>query len=259
MKSRLVILSALLLLWVLPLAGGALCGFPEHFFRFPPLVIHPPVHAPFLAPVFWLFAVLGLLAAGILLSAPRPVPTGSGPPRVYPVGESVSPPWPSAPIPFPLHGKLGLILMLLSWILAWSRLDLPGPAEQHTFFPLWLGFIFTLDGLVFRRCGHSLYSRRRPAFLLMFPVSALSWWYFELLNRFVQNWWYPDRLDFGPLHYLIYSSLCFSTVLPAIAQIHSLLMTFPALRHRWSHGPPLHLPRTAGAGKSRQVFAGHAG
>ena len=245
MKSRLVILSALLLLWVLPLAGGALCGFPEHFFRFPPLVIHPPVHAPFLAPVFWLFAVLGLLAAGILLSAPRPVPTGSGPPRVYPVGESVSPPWPSAPIPFPLHGKLGLILMLLSWILAWSRLDLPGPAEQHTFFPLWLGFIFTLDGLVFRRCGHSLYSRRRPAFLLMFPVSALSWWYFELLNRFVQNWWYPDRLDFGPLHYLIYSSLCFSTVLPAIAQIHSLLMTFPALRHRWSHGPPLHLPRTA--------------
>ncbi len=43
---------------------------------------------------------------------------------------------------FPLHGWLGLILLLSSWILAWSRIDLPGPAEQHTFFPweLWNAF-----------------------------------------------------------------------------------------------------------------------
>lgn len=135
--------------------------------------------------------------------------------------------------------------MLVSWIFAWTRFDLPGPAEQHTFFPLWLGLIFTLDGLVFRRAGRSFFATRRPAFLLMFPVSALSWWYFEFLNRFVQNWWYPDRMDFGPGHYLVYSSLCFSTVLPAIFEIHALLMTFPSLRRRWSAGPRLRIPRAA--------------
>lgn len=247
MRSRLIILSALLLLWTLPLAGGAMRGFPEHFFRFPPLVIRQPVHAPFFAPVFLVFAAIGIFAMFILLRPPRPraiaepIP-GSSPPPPCGVGESVSL---STPSPFPLHGLLGLALLLLSWILAWSRLDLPGPAEQHTFFPLWLGFIFFLDGLVFRRSGQSFFATRRPAFFLMFPVSALSWWYFEFLNRFVQNWWYPDRMDFGPVHYLVYSSLCFSTVLPAILEIHALLMTFPALRQRWSRGPSCTRPRAA--------------
>ena len=124
-------------------------------------------------------------------------------------------------------------------------MDLPGAAEQHTFFPLWLGFIFVLDGLVFRRAGHSLFADRRREFLLLFPVSALSWWYFEFLNRFVRNWWYPDRLDFDPVHYLVYSSLCFSTVLPAVFEMRDFLATWPALRRRWSHGPRVRLPRAA--------------
>ena len=103
-----------------------------------------------------------------------------------------------------------------------------------------------MDGWVFRRSGASLFARRRATFFLLFPVSALSWWYFEFLNRFARNWWYPDRLDFGPIHYLIYSSLCFSTVIPAIFEIQALLLTVPALRVRWSNGPRLHIPRAAG-------------
>lgn len=242
MRNRGIVLLALVLLAALPFAGGALRGFETHFFHFPPLVVHQPVHAPHVVPVLWIFAALGLFAAALLLF-PRLV--GFRPPQACPVGESNLPSPPVSPRPFPLHGILGFALMLVSWFLAWSRMDLPGIAEQHTFFPLWLGFIFALDGLVFRRAGRSLFSHRRPAFLLMFPVSALSWWYFEFLNRFVQNWWYPDRMDFGPVHYLIYSSLCFSTVLPAIFEIRALLQTFPALRGRWSHGPRLQIPRAA--------------
>ena len=110
------------------------------------------------------------------------------------MGESV-PSTPSSPIPqpsssspFPLHGRIGLALLAVSWVLAWSRLDLPGPAEQHTFFPLWLGFILFLDGLVVRRSGTSLATTARRDFLWMFPVSAVSWWYFEFLNRSIRNW-----------------------------------------------------------------------
>ena len=222
------------LLWLLPLAGGAVRGFDVRFFRFPPLVASPPVHALFSWPVFCVFAAIGILAAGLLFFPRR---FGFPPPAVAFAPVRVS---------FPLHGRLGLVLLLVSWFLAWSRFDLPGPAEQHTFFPLWIGFIFFLDGLVFRRAGRSLFANRRRKFFLLFPVSALSWWYFEFLNRFVRNWWYPDRLDFGPVHYLVYSSLCFSTVLPAIFEIRELLMTFPSLRRRWSNGPHVRLPR-AGA------------
>ena len=241
MSKRVPILLALVLLAALPLAGGAWRGFPEGFFAFPPLVTQPPDHAPFAWPVFAVVAAIALLAAGILILGFRPPrPCGAGE-----SGPAVPPPPPRCP--FPRHGRLGLGLLLVAWFFAWSRLDLPGAAEQHTFFPLWLGFIFFLDGLVFRRAGRSLFTSRRPAFLLAFPISALSWWYFEFLNRFVRNWWYPDRLDFGPVHYLVYSSLCFSTVLPAIFEIRELLMTFPTLRRRWSNGPRVRLPHAGAA------------
>ena len=234
MKSRLIILFALVLIATLPLAGQSLRGFPEGFFAFPPLVHGQPVHAPFSWPIFAVFAAIGLLAAGLVLFPRRfgfsPLPAPS----------------PPAPSRFPLHGRLGLALLLVSWILAWGRFDLPGAAEQHTFFPLWIGFIFALDGLVFRRAGRSRFMNGRPAFALAFPVSALSWWYFEFLNRFARNWWYPDRMDFGPVHYLIYSSLCFSTVIPAIFEIRDLLESLPTLRDRWSRGPRLRLPHAAG-------------
>jgi hypothetical protein len=249
-RKRGPILSALVLLAALPLAGGAWRGFPDGFFSFPPLVASQPAHAPFSWPIFAVVAAIALLAGGILFIGfrpPRPC-TGPRPPRACTVGKSgPTVPPPPTKYPFPLHGRFGFALLLVSWFFAWSRLDLPGIAEQHTFFPLWLGFIFFLDGLVYRRAGRSLFASRRRAFVLLFPVSALSWWYFEFLNRFVRNWWYPDRLDFGPGHYLVYSSLCFSTVLPAIFEIRALLMTVPALRRRWSHGPRVRLPHVGAA------------
>lgn len=278
MTKRWPIVVALLLLAILPLAGSALRGFSADFFSFPPLVISPPSHAPFYFPIWLVFAALGLFTILLLLrprwfgfSPPRPcLADASGPPRAHPVGEPglSSPPRLGPPHPYtssessppnfsafspppssfsslPLHGWLGLLLLTVSWFLAWSRIDLPGPAEQHTFFPLWLGFILFLDGLVYRRSGKSLATISRRNFILMFPVSALSWWYFEFLNRSVQNWWYPDRIDFGPVHYLIYSSLCFSTVLPAIFEIRDLLATFPSLRHRFADGPHWHIPHAA--------------
>ncbi|MDD2240071.1 MAG: hypothetical protein PHI93_05355 [Kiritimatiellae bacterium] len=254
MTKRWPIVVALVLLAALPLAGSALRGFSEDFFSFPPLVTTQPVHAPFHMGIWLVFAALGLFTV-LLLLRPRwfgfSPDNSSGPPRPYAPNESSPPNFsasslpPSSLPPLPLHGWLGLLLLTVSWFLAWSRIDLPGPVEQHTFFPLWLGFILFLDGLVYRRSGTSLATTSRSRFILMFPLSALSWWYFEFLNRSVQNWWYPDRMDFGPVHYLVYSSLCFSTVLPAIFEIRDLLATFPTLRHRFSNGPRWHMPHAA--------------
>ena len=234
MKSRFVIGLALILLAVLPLAGGALRGFPTGFFSFPPLVVHPPQHAPFSVPVFLVFTALGLLAVLLFLS---PSWFGFSRPSALPV---------PAPSRFPLHGIIGYALMLTAWICAWGPFDLPDAIDRHTFFPLWLGFILTVDGIVFHRAGKSLFKNHRPVFLLLFPVSALSWWYFELLNRLVRNWWYVIPMKFGPVHYLIYSSLCFSIVLPAVFEVRAWLASFPAMRVRYSCGPRLRIPGAAG-------------
>jgi hypothetical protein len=191
------------------------------------------VHSAFSVPVFAGFAAIALLGAGLFLFPRR---FGFSPPsvsRALVIGR------------FPLHGKIGFVLMLAAWVCAWAPLDLPDWIAHHTFFPLWLGFIFTMDGLVFRRAGRSFFTNRRTMFWGLFPVSAVSWWYFELLNRIVQNWWYVIPMKFGPAHYLVHSTLCFSTVLPAIFEVRAWLESFPSLRVRWSRGPQLRLPGAA--------------
>lgn len=56
----------------------------------------------------------------------------------------------------------------------------------------------------------------RPRFFLMlFPLSAAFWWFFEYLNRFVQNWSYTG-VNYSPWEYFCYATLSFSTVLPAV-------------------------------------------
>jgi hypothetical protein len=75
----------------------------------------------------------------------------------------------------------------------------------------------------------------RPAlFLAHFPASAAFWWFFEYLNRFVQNWYYiGDRLD--AWSYFWYATLPFSTVLPAVLSTRHLLSTFSWPREKFGH------------------------
>jgi hypothetical protein len=64
----------------------------------------------------------------------------------------------------------------------------------------------------------------RPGyFLLLFPVSAMFWWFFEYLNRFVQNWHYVGG-DFTSWEYFLYATLSFSTVLPAVLGTRDLIL-----------------------------------
>ncbi len=65
----------------------------------------------------------------------------------------------------------------------------------------------------------------RPGyFLLLFPVSAIFWWFFEYLNRFVQNWYYLG-VNFTPGEYFFYATLSFSTVLPAVLGVRDLIFS----------------------------------
>jgi hypothetical protein len=57
---------------------------------------------------------------------------------------------------------------------------------------------------------------------MLFPASAVFWWFFEYLNRFVQNWYYLG-VAFGAFEYFLFATLPFCTVLPAVLSVQHWL------------------------------------
>ncbi|MCF6188596.1 MAG: hypothetical protein L3J49_14125, partial [Desulfobulbaceae bacterium] len=126
---------------------------------------------------------------------------------------------------FPWWGCLGVLVVVSSWILAWNRFSWFADLQPYTFTPLWLGYILSVNGVTWKRSGSCLVIKHPGRFLLLFPVSALFWWYFEWLNRFVQNWYYVGIDGFTALDYVLHATVCFSTVLPAVVSTTELLKT----------------------------------
>ena len=124
---------------------------------------------------------------------------------------------------FPLHGWLGLALAGLFWLLNWG---LSGARTQWGFFPMWLGYCLAMDGLVLWRSGTSLLERSLPKYLGLFLISGPAWWIFEVLNLRTQNWVYQGAAQFGPLEYAFWTTLSFTTVLPAVMETAELFAGF---------------------------------
>ena len=140
---------------------------------------------------------------------------------------------------FPWWGWLGFSLTAVAWALAWSRFEWFSALQGFTFSPLWFGYILVVNGLTHRRTGSCMLSDRPRFFAALFPVSAFFWWYFEYLNRFVQNWYYAGVEGFTPLEYFLFASLPFSTVLPAVLGTEEYLSSFPRLSAGLDRLPPL--------------------
>ena len=82
----------------------------------------------------------------------------------------------------------------------------------------------------------------RPVyFLLLFPTSAVFWWFFEYLNRFVQNWFYTGP-EFSAWEYFWYATLPFSTVLPAVLGIRDWILSTHWLRKNFENFSPFRIP-----------------
>jgi hypothetical protein len=93
-----------------------------------------------------------------------------------------------------------------------------------TFFYLcaWYGLIFTFDQFIRKREGRSLIARCGPGFLLVLFWSAVAWYFFELLNLRLQNWYYVFVSD-RPVLRPIGTFLSFATVFPGIFWIDHYL------------------------------------
>lgn len=200
--KQLLLLSLLLL--GLPLLGIVLNEMPiTPYLEFPPRTRHVQ-HTAFSWPIFMFTIVVGVLllicVIGTLMLTWKSRRPGQ-------IKTSHSWPW---------WGWLGLLLLIVSWILAWNRFPWFAPWQWATFTPLWLGYIVVINAWTYQRDGHCLLINQRRYFLLLFPLSTLFWWYFEYLNRFAQNWFYLGVDDFSPLQYTLNASISFATVLPAV-------------------------------------------
>jgi hypothetical protein len=216
----------------LPVLGVYLAGYPlDRYLEFPPKTRYV-AHAPFSWPAFAVF-VLGILAVVLPLIA-----KGLHAYKSYPEDASAA-----ALHPFPWWGWLGVATGILAWILAWSRFPWFAEFQAHTFSPLWFSYIVVINALCIRRTGHSLMTDRRGFFLLLFPVSAVFWWFFEYLNRFVQNWYYVG-VDFSPWSYFWYATLSFATVLPAVLSTRELLISAAWIKAAYGRFRPVRLPRS---------------
>lgn len=127
----------------------------------------------------------------------------------------------------PWQAWVGLALVLLAWPLNWL---LPGTRTAWLFFPLWLGYCLTIDGLVYLRKGSSLLTRSWRRYVGLFFISAPAWWLFELINLRTQNWVYQGVDQFSGLSYFLLASLNFSTVIPAVFGTAELVSTFPFIK-----------------------------
>ena len=128
---------------------------------------------------------------------------------------------------FPWWGWLGVLLGIVAWILAWTRFGWFEPLQRFTFSPLWFAYIIVVNAVTFGRTGHCMLKDRPRYLLSLFLLSAAFWWYFEYLNRFVQNWHYEAAAGLTAWQYFIFATLPFSTVLPAVLGTYEMLDSVP--------------------------------
>ena len=124
-----------------------------------------------------------------------------------------------ARMPWPAQGWLGLFLVAVFWPLNWT---LPGMRTAYLFFPLWLGYVLVVDGLVHSRTGTSIWTRSRRDFALLFAASTPVWWLFELINQRTNNWEYLGSSTFTDFEYCLLCTISFSTVMPAVFETAEL-------------------------------------
>ncbi len=207
--------AAALMLVGLPFTGIWLAGYPlSRYLEFPPQTRYVE-HADFSPVVFTGYALFVACCGFLLIRQMMRTTTKDSAPR-------------STLHPFPGWGWLGLGSGLIFWCLAWTRFPWFAALQPHTFTPLWLSFILVINALTQRRTGSCILRKAPLFFMALFPASAVFWWFFEYLNRFVQNWTYSGA-RYGPLEYFIYATLSFSTVLPAVQSVQEWLSTFPRL------------------------------
>jgi hypothetical protein len=124
---------------------------------------------------------------------------------------------------FRWYGALGLVMILFAQLNFIFRIE---PLARWYFPLIWFGYIFLIDAVTCSLSGESLMSSRPRVFLLLLGLSAAVWWTFEAIGWVLGNWYYTGLGGFGSrLEGLMFATVSFSTVIPAVFETSLLLKT----------------------------------
>lgn len=236
--SRAGIISiSLVLVFGLPLLGVLWAGEPlDRYLEFPPRTSSVQ-HEPFSWLIFLTLSLVIALTVGPILL--RVVKTNL---RRSFFSTQHSPLATLHPCsPFPWWGWLSLGWTGIWWVISWTRFPGLGVFQEQAFTPLWLGYILIVNAVTLSRTGRCMMLYRPRCFLSLFPLSAVLWWTFEYLNRFVQNWYYVGVVELSSIEYIIRATIPFSTVLPAVLGTAELLTSYPSVSAGLDQCKPIYI------------------
>jgi hypothetical protein len=128
---------------------------------------------------------------------------------------------------FPIHGILGIILLLLSEFFLFEKAD---PFYSWFYSFAWWSYILIIDAIIHRLKGNSLILSRTKEFFLMIPWSIFVWLIFEAANLSLKNWYYINLPHSLPERWLGYA-IAYGTVLPGMFETTELLEALGLLKN----------------------------
>src|SRR5512139_695182 len=127
---------------------------------------------------------------------------------------------------FPLHGIFGILLLLVSEICVFKKID---PFYSWFYCFAWWSYIFTIDAVIYWLKRNSLIVNRTGEFLLMIPWSIFLWLIFEAANLTLRNWYYINLPHAMVERWLGYA-VAYGTVLPGMFETAELLEALGLLK-----------------------------
>lgn len=149
-------------------------------------------------------------------------------------------------VPFPIWFWIGGIVWAGSFIFLLCHFTTPKWFLNWAYIPLYWGFTFMLDGIVYKRTrGKSIFNNA-PQELIGIGVSSIGGWLiFEYLNFFVQEYWYYPMGNLVPDdEFCTYAIFASSALMPLCFEWYSLFNTFPKFVNKYKNGPKIVFNKT---------------
>ncbi len=128
---------------------------------------------------------------------------------------------------FPIHGILGIVLLLLSEFFLFKKVD---PFYSWFYCFAWWSYILIIDAIIYRLKGNSLILSRTGEFFSMIPWSIFIWLIFEAANLFLKNWYYINLPSSAVERWSGYA-IAYGTVLPGMFETQELLETLGVFKN----------------------------
>lgn len=211
-------------------------NFDKDYFDFPPLKPET-VFRDFSWPVFW--TVVVIFAVTMLLYF---FPTLFG----WKKGEKNIVVQARPSVGFPIWFWAGLVVWAGSFIFLIGHFSGPKWFLNWAYVPLYWGFTFVLDGIVYKRTGGKSIFNNDPQELVAIGVASVSGWLiFEYLNFFVlEYWYYPKGNLVKDDVFCTYAVFASSALLPLCFEWYSFFNSFRRFVNKYKHGPKISVSKS---------------